>query len=373
MRKKHILLVGNSAWSMYNFRSNLMSRLVSEGYQVSVLSPLDSEFELKIKETGANFYPLDIRAKGTNPFHDLSLTLRIMRYIKQLKPDFAFFFTIKPNIYGGLAARFCRTPFVAVTTGLGYTFVVDNWVSKIARKLYTISFKAAQEVWFLNNDDKNDFIQYQILSEEKAFVLHGEGVDTTRFAVSSLPKEVSFLLMARMLWDKGVGEFVEAARIVKSKYPDVQFNLLGFLNVDNPSSIPVAQIEAWEKEGLIRFLGATPNVIPFIEASTSIVLPSYYREGVPMTLLEAASMGRIVITTDNVGCRETVIDEKTGFLCRVKDVAHLAEQMEKLLSMSYAEKQAMSLEARKMVEEKFDVNNVIHLYLKTIENVGKVS
>ncbi|MBR2368768.1 MAG: glycosyltransferase family 4 protein [Paludibacteraceae bacterium] len=359
---KHILLVGNTAWSMYNFRRNLMQHLVKLGYKVSVLAPSEADFDEKMRALGVDFYDLPLSAKGTNPISDLALTWRIRNYIKKLKPDFAFFYTIKPNIYGGFAAKLCKLPYIAVTTGLGYTFVVDNLVSKIARFLYKLSFKNAESVWFLNDDDKRDFLKYKLLPEEKCFVLRGEGVNTKHFELKTLPKNKKFLLMARMLWDKGVGEFVEAARILKKEYPEAEFNLLGFLNAENPAAISEEQINAWEQEGVVNYLGVTKDVRPYLEESISMVLPSSYREGVPMTLLEAASMGRILVTTDNVGCRDAVDDSVNGFLVPVKDPVALADAMRKVIEMTYEEKVAMGLAGRKKVENEFADELVVKIY-----------
>ena len=363
---KHILLVGNTAWSMYNFRRNLMQHLVKLGCKVSVLAPSEADFDEKIRALGVDFYDLPLSAKGTNPISDIALTWRIRRYIKKLKPDFAFFYTIKPNIYGGFAAKLCKLPYIAVTTGLGYTFIVDNWVSKLARKLYKLSFKGAEKVWFLNDDDKKDFMKYKILPSEKTFILKGEGVDTERFSVAEMPTKTSFLLMARMLWDKGVGEFVEAARILKKEYPEAEFNLLGFLNAENPAAISEEQIRAWEQEGVVNYLGVTKDVRPFIKDTTSLVLPSY-REGIPISLLEAASMGRIIVTTNAVGCRDAVDDSVNGFLVPVKDPIVLADAMRKVIEMSYEEKVAMGLAGRKKVENEFADELVVKVYEKVLK------
>ena len=364
---KHILLVGNTAWSMYNFRGNLMRNLVSKGYKISVLSPFDKEFFPLIESTGAQCYDLPISAKGTNPVEDIALIWRIRRYIKTLKPDFAFFYTIKPCIYGGFAARMAGIPFIPFTTGLGYTFIVNNWVSKLARKLYKWSFKAAEKVWFLNEDDKNAFLEYKIIHESKAFILIGEGVDTNKFKLHKLPEKTSFLLMARMLWDKGVGEYVEAARILKKEYPEISFNLLGFLNVDNPSAITKEQMDEWVAEGIVNYLGSTKNVVPYIENATVSVLPSY-REGLGMVLVEAASMGRILIASNSVGCKETIDEGVNGFLVPVKDARALAEAMRKVIQMSPEQQKLMGLAGRKKVENEFAEEKVFEVYCKVLED-----
>ena len=365
---KHIILVGNTAWSMYNFRGNLMRFLIGEGFKVTVIAPSDSVFEEKIRQTGAQFVSVEMKAKSTNPYTDMMLYLKLRRTLRKLKPDFAFFYTIKPNIYGGMAAQRLGIPYIAVTTGLGYTFTVDNIVSKISRILYKISFKGARQVWFLNNDDKQDFLKYKLTTENKTFILNSEGVDSVRFAMAPQPKDISFILIARMLWDKGVGVYVDSARILKKEYPHVRFKLLGFLNSENPQAINDVQMRQWVQEGTVDYLGVTQDVVPYLNTSTAIVLPSFYREGVPMTLLEGASTGRIVVTTDNTGCRETVDDGKTGFLCKVKDVQSLTECMRKIVLMTPEERTAMGLAARKKIETEFDEKLIFKHYLKTLNH-----
>ena len=182
------------------------------------------------------------------------------------------------------------------------------------------------------------------------------------------PKDISFILIARMLWDKGVGVYVDSARILKKEYPHVRFKLLGFLNSENPQAINDVQMRQWVQEGTVDYLGVTQDVVPYLNTSTAIVLPSFYREGVPMTLLEGASTGRIVVTTDNTGCRETVDDGKTGFLCKVKDVQSLTECMRKIVLMTPEERTAMGLAARKKIETEFDEKLIFKHYLKTLNH-----
>ncbi|MBP5259012.1 MAG: glycosyltransferase family 4 protein [Paludibacteraceae bacterium] len=365
---KHIMLVGNTAWSMCNFRGGLIRHLVECGYRVSVLAPEEASARKRIEESGAAFYDLPLEAKGTNPIKDFQLLLRLKRMLKAIKPDFAFFYTIKPNIYGGFAAHACGVPFIAVTTGLGYTFIENNWVSRIARRMYKFSFKNARKVWFLNQEDCKDFLRYRLLPADKCFVLKGEGVDTKRFAAEPLPHKPVFLLMARMLWDKGIGEYVEAARMLKREFPDAEFNLLGFLNVENPSAISRRQMDAWVEEGLVNYLGVTSDVVPYLRETLAIVLPSY-REGIPVTLLEAASMQRIVVTSDAVGCRDVVDDGKTGFMCRVKDAQSLADKMRQVIVMKDEQRMRMGQAAREKVLREFDQQLVFDQYDRVLENM----
>ena len=368
LHKKHIIFAGNTAWSMYNFRRNLIQAFVANDYTVTVLAPHDNVFTPKLLELSVNFIPVAINPKGTNPIQDIRLFLRYKKIFKRIKPDFIFFYTIKPNIYGSLAAQRCKIPHIAVTTGLGYTFLANNLTSKISKYLYKIAFQKVEQVWFLNDDDRQAFLHHKLVDKPKTFVLNGEGVDLERFHISSLQKKtpVTFLLASRMLWDKGVGEFVEAARIIKRKYPDTKFQLLGFLGVGNPTAICKKQMDKWQSEGIIDYLGVTDDVKPFIEAATCVVLPSYYREGIPFILLEGAASGRPVITTNWVGCKETVEDNITGFMCNVKDPVGLAACMEKAILLSPEQYRDMALAGRKKMEQEFDVQLVIKHYLEIL-------
>ncbi len=368
MTKKTILFSGNTLWSMYNFRRVLMADFVQKGYNVVVVAPED-EFKSKIEAIGCKFIPIKIAAKGVNPLQDFFVFLSYLKIFRKINPDFCFFYTIKPNIYGSLAARFLKIKYIPITTGLGYIFLNNDIVSKIAKSLYKIAFNGANQVWFLNQDDYTEFLNGKIINEENGYVMKsGEGIDLSIFSISSQPETISFLLMARMLWDKGVGIFADAARELKKKYPTVEFNLLGFIGVDNPSAISKEQINAWGKEGIVNYLGVTDDVRPYIEKAACVVLPSYYREGIPFSLLEGATMGKPLITTNTVGCKEIVDDKINGYLCNPKDVESLYEVMEKIILMPKEERMQMGLAGRKKVEKQFNVQTVINQYHTIISN-----
>lgn len=363
---KHILLSGNSAWSMFNFRAGLMKSLLEAGYRVTVVAPADNHFDKKIEALGAFFVDISIKAKGTNPVSDIKLFLKFRKIFRRLKPDFVFLYTIKPNIYGSFAARAVNIPHIAVTTGLGYTFLNDNLVAKIARKLYKFALKSPLEVWFLNKDDLESFLQHKLISESQGHILHGEGINLERFEpTDNQSNMIIFLLIARMLWDKGVGEFVEAARVLKLKYPTAAFRLLGFMGADNPSAIPQRQMDLWKAEGVIEYLGSTDDVVPYIRPASCVVLPSY-REGIPVTLLEAAAMCKPLVTTDNTGCRDTVDDGVNGYLCKVKNIGSLTSALEKIILLTPVERQTMGEAGRKKMEMEFDEKLIVAHYLDTL-------
>jgi glycosyltransferase involved in cell wall biosynthesis len=363
------MLAGNTAWGMYNFRKGLMKALIESGYQVLVTAPNDNDYSRKIESLGCEFQNTNIDAKGTNPFIDLKLIREYYNIFKLHKPDFIFFFTIKPNIYGSFAAQLANIPHIAVATGLGHTFVKRNVLSLVAELLYKMALKKAIHVWFLNEDDLSLFLKKRLISGAQGRILKGEGIDLERFAPIKLPNETSFLLVARLLWDKGVGEYVGAAHNLKKKYPQVRFKILGFLGINNPSAISKQQLKTWEQEGDIEYLGSADNVQPYIANSTCVVLPSYYREGLPISLLEAAAMARPIITTNNVGCRETVDHNLSGYLCEVKDQGDLTNAMEKIILMPQPERTRMGVEGRKKVETEFDEKLIINQYLHTLKSL----
>ena len=371
MNNKKLVLVVNTAWCMFNFRHGLLSRLIHDGYQLTIISAPD-EFSDKLRDMGCEVIDVSIAAKGINPLQDLKLIHTLYRLYQKLAPDFIIHYTIKPNIYGSLAAKWAGLPSLAITTGLGYTFVNDNLVAKVARGLYKLAFCFPKEVWFLNEDDRQVFLQHQLVSQDKAVLLHGEGVDLAHFFPRAQPAadgKLRFLLIARMLWDKGVGEYVEAAGIVRQQYPQAVFQLLGACGVANPSVIERAKIAQWEEEGLVEYLGTTPDVRPVIANADCVVLPSY-REGIPRTMIESAAMAKPLIVTDVPGCRDVVKPLQTGFICPAKDAASLAACCEQIIVMSPATRAEMGAAGRRFMADKFDEKLVIEQYLATLKKYG---
>lgn len=364
-----ILFSGNTAWSMYNFRRKIFEFCINSGIEVLVTAPEDNIFSKKITEMGCKFIPVNLSRKGTNPIKDYNLYLSYKKILKEEKPDGCFFYTIKPNIYGGMAAGKLGVPFITITTGLGYIFNNDSIVSRIAKKLYKISFRKAQKVWFLNTDDINSFISENIIPDNKAMLLKGEGIDTEFFSVSDVKNEkFSFIMISRILWDKGVGIYADAARILKKKYPEVEFKLLGAIDRNNPMGIPESTIREWHNEGVVNYMGEVQDVRPYINSSSCVVLPSFYREGIPFCLMEGAASGKPLITTDNVGCREVVRDAYNGFICKTKDTESLTDAMEKMIKLPYDERIAMGKNGREFMKNEFDIKLIIEEYRKAIHN-----
>ncbi|EGR4059368.1 glycosyltransferase family 4 protein [Vibrio cholerae] len=369
-----LIMVANTAWSVFNFRHTLIKDLLSSGVELYVIAPED-KFSAKLVDMGCQVLDLPMQAKGVNPLADLGLMLRLLRHYREIKPDFIIHYTIKPNIYGSLAAKLAGIPSLAITTGLGYTFVNQNVVSQVARQLYKFAFRYPKEVWFLNEDDRRAFLEHHLIEPDKAVLLHGEGVNLNHFVPTDKPQpdgNVRFLLIARMLRDKGVCEFVEAARQIRQRYPNAIFQLLGDCGVPNPSVIGREEIAQWEKEGVVEYLGTTDDVRPIIAQSDCLVLPSY-REGIPRTMIESAAMAKPLIVSDAPGCRDVVLDGQTGYLCEVKNAQSLAQRCERFLTLSDSEKQAMGKAGRSFMEAKFDEKWVIKQYFATLKKYEVLS
>lgn len=368
MNNIKLLFSGNTAWSMYNFRKNVLESFINKGVDVVVVAPNDNIYSKKLVSIGCKFISININRKGTNPINDYILFHNYKKILKEEKPNGCFFYTIKPNIYGGMAAGNLKIPFIAVTTGLGYIFNNNSIVSKIAKTLYKISFSKATQVWFLNNEDVKSFTDNHLISENKSMVLKGEGIDTKKFTISnSDSKTFSFILIARILWDKGVGFYVEAAKALKSKYPDIEFKLLGTIDCNNPMGIPKKTILEWHNSKIINYLGEVEDVRPYIQQSSCVVLPSFYREGIPFCLMEGAASGKPIITTNNIGCKEVIIDGYNGFICKVKDKESLINAMEKMIKLPIEERNRMGKNGRILMENEFDVRLIIKKYHETID------
>jgi len=361
-----IVFSGNCGRSMYHFRLPAIKRFLELGHSVKIVLPEDDYTQRFIEEKFDITTLSSMQLSGTNPLQDYKLYKEYVRVYGKLKPAIIFQYTIKPNIYGTNAAKKLNIPCIAVITGLGYTFINKGLIPSLARKMYKFSLKKASQVWFLNTDDKMLFEKMKLVDAKKALLLNGEGIDTNRFEYAPIDlSKRSFILIARLLFDKGVREYYEAARQLKKKYPDVSFKILGFLNVDNPMAVSESQLKEWTDSGVIDYLGSTTDVRPFIKDSTCVVLPSY-REGMSVTLMEGASMGRPLIATNIPGCRELIEDGITGYLCKVKDAADLSFKMETLIALDDEGLSKMAMKSREKMVKEFGVNHVLPAYEKAL-------
>ena len=307
---------------------------------------------------------------GMNPFADLKLFAEYRRLLRQLRPAAYLGYTIKPNIYGSLAAASLGIPALPNVSGLGTAFIRGGMLQSIVTRLYRFGFARAPVVFFQNDEDRRLFVERRIVRPGQAQVLPGSGVDLARFEPAPLPDAPPvFLLIARLLRDKGVVEFVEAARALRSIMPDARFQLLGPIDEGNRTAITRAELDSWTSEGVVEYLGTTDDVRPFIAAASAVVLPSY-REGLPRSLLEGAAMGRPLIAADVPGCRDVVEEDVNGYLCAPRDADALAGAMRRLANLSAAEQLAMGKAGRRRVQERFSEEIVVRAYLDVIAGLA---
>jgi glycosyltransferase involved in cell wall biosynthesis len=361
----HVLLTGNTTFKLANFREGLIRRLLADGHRVTVAAPPD-EYVEKIQALGCDFVPLQMDRNGTSPISEARLLFSIFKVIRRAGPDVVLSYTIKNNIYSGIACRGLGISFVPNVTGLGPMFNATGLLNRTVRALYRVAFGKARAVFFQNSSDLMLFTASRLVSQDRARLLPGSGVDLNRFAASPLPESgegIRFLLVARLLWDKGVSVYVDASRKVRETFPQVRFQLLGPLDPDSKSGISGAQLDEWISEGVVDYLGSTQDVLPFLQAANCLVLPSYYHEGTPRSLLEAGAVGRPIITTDMPGCRDVVVEHESGFLVAPRDADQLAAACEAFLRLSPEEQRAMGAASRRHIAQTYDEGIVISAYL----------
>ena len=371
--KKTIAIVINTSWNIFNFRMGLLNALRDEGYNIVVIAPYDFHTE-KLIEYGFEYHDINMNNKGTNPIEELRLLREFYKVYKEVNPDILLQYTIKPNVYGSMAASLLDIPVISNISGLGTVFLNKKPSSILARLLYKLALrmKAPKKVFFQNQNDRAVFIKAKLVKKKKTDILPGSGIDTEKFKPvereARKEKSLHFLFIARLIRDKGIVEYVEAARMLKSKYPEAVFNILGTYYPGNPTAITHDEVEMWEKEGIIHHLGATDEVSKVIAEHDCVVLPSY-REGLARVLLEGASMAKPIVTTNVPGCKNVVNDGITGYLCKVKDADSLAQQMEKVLVLSEDERREMGKRGREKVIVEFDEKIVIKKYKKAIRKI----
>ena len=361
-----ILLSSNSARNLAHFRRPVIEELVAAGYRVVAAAPADGK-EAALIAMGATFRPIRMSGAGTSPVDDLRLLLDYIKLLRAERPAMFLGFTAKPNIYGSLAARLTNIPVIATISGLGSAFIKGGLLGGILMGLYRAALLRARAVVFQNPADRDLFVGRRIVRPGQARLIAGSGIDLDHFVPTDGPHDAQFrfLLIARLLLDKGIAEYVEAARSIRARHPDVRFQLLGAEGGDNPSAVPRADLERWAGESIVELLGDCEDVRPFIAAADCIVLPSY-REGLPRSLLEGSAMARPLIASDVAGCRDVIDDGATGLLCQARSSTSLAAAMERMIAIIPAERTAMGAAGRRKVEAQFDQRLVAVAYLAEI-------
>jgi glycosyltransferase involved in cell wall biosynthesis len=366
----HVVMTVNAAWNIWNFRRPLVEALLADGHRVTVVAPEDDAVR-DLTQMGCDFVPLTMSVQGLNPLKDLWLIARMRRIFSKAKPDVILSYTIKNNIFGALAAKTLGIPFFPNVTGLGTAFLSRTVLRLLVEGLYRAAFKSLPVIFFQNSDDRDLFVTSKMVRERQAALLPGSGIDLTHFAPAEFPEigPPVFLMIARLLRDKGVYEFVEAARLVREKHPEATFQLLGAAGAKNRTAIDLDTVRDWQQSHGIVYLGTTTDVRKHIAAAHCIVLPSY-REGAPRTLLEAASMARPLIATDVPGCRTVLENGSTGFLCRPRDAQSLATACLEFLELTPIAQKKMGLLGRVKMEREFCQSVVVGAYRKALLGIG---
>jgi glycosyltransferase involved in cell wall biosynthesis len=365
-----IWIAANTTWNLFNFRRGLIEALLVAGYRVTAFAPED-RYVGQIRALGVRHVHLPLDNSGTNPVKELFTILHVLAILRRDRPALLLTFTPKPNIYASIAAAWLGIPVVANVAGLGRAFVEAGWLNIVSRMLYRIALRHPDTVFFQNPEDMELFSSARLVHGHRASLLPGSGVDVQRFSPvnSRRAGHFVFLFVGRLLAEKGVREFVEAARMLRAGGQAFECRVLGFIDRGNPSAIADEELQQWEAEGIIRYLGAEDDVVGTLAQADCVVLPSYYREGCPRSLLEAASMAIPLIAADSIGCREVVNDGVNGFLCKPRDAADLALKMKKMISLSAGQRAEMGREGRRKIESQFDERFVLSKYLNAVRKL----
>ena len=357
------LFIGNNSAGLYLFRKELMSKIIENGDEVVALTPFDEKIE-ELEKLGVRLINTPMDRRGINPVTDFWLFLRYFRILKREKPDRVITYTIKPNVYGALAARLLRIPYAANITGLGTAFQNKGLLRTLVTLMYKLSLRGARVVFFENTENKNIIVGEKIIKEEKCCVLNGAGVNLEQYEVKPYPaadKPVKFLFIGRIMQEKGVDELFCATQRLVADGVECELNVLGYYDEEQYSK----KIAEYEAEGWLKYHGFQNDVRPFIEMCHCFVLPSWH-EGMANTLLENAAVGRPVITSNIHGCKEAVIDELSGYLCEKQNSDSLYAAMKRFAKLEHSAKREMGIKGREHMENVFDKQKVVQ---KTIENL----
>ncbi|MFQ3215286.1 MAG: glycosyltransferase involved in cell wall biosynthesis [Marivirga sp.] len=371
-----IAITLNTSWNIYNFRLSIIQQLLKRGHAVIAIAPKD-DYTHKLTAIGCEFEDVKMDSRGANPIKDLGLTYELYTIYKKVAPDVILHYTIKPNIYGTLAAAKLGIPCINNISGLGTIFLNDTWISKVAMGLYRYSFRFPKKVYFQNQEDYQLFQDKNIIEKNICEVIPGSGIDLSYFepldyVEKSESQHFNFLMISRLIIDKGIREYVEAAKLLQERGLKAKFYLLGGLDEEHSRGILKEELDSWIEDGIIEYLGKTDDVRQFIKSADAVVLPSY-REGTPRTLLEAAACNRPIVATNVPGCNNVVDDQLNGLLCKVKDAFDLSLKMKTMFYLGHERRSEMANAGRRLVERRFNHEIVIETYIKAIEEFDLLS
>lgn len=359
-----IAFVSNNCWSLFNFRMHLLRHYLALGYKVIVIAARD-EYTEALQREGLDFHEVNFRNSTIDPINDLKVLGQLKKLYAEERPDIIFHYVTKPSIFGSMAAGAAGIPSISVITGLGYVYTGDNWLALPVSMLFRHALRKASEVWFLNRENAGFFTGKHIIPPGKSKILPGEGIDTSYFRPRPVPegqRPFVFLMISRLLWSKGIGTYMDAARKIRQAGYQAEFRLLGKPEQGHPEAIPAEKLKGWEQEGLLTNLGFADDVRTALGEADCFVLPTYYEEGIPRTLMEASSMEIPAITSDHTGCNSVVEDGVNGLLCKPGDTADLALKMMAIMHMDRKSRLDMGRKGREKMIQQYDVSHVIRIY-----------
>lgn len=365
-----VAIVLNTSWNVYNFRMGLIKALRENKHEVIVIAPED-EYSKKIINTGCEFHKVKMDSRGANPIKDLALIFELRGIYKKTQPDVILHYTIKPNIYGTIAASTLKIPVINNVCGLGTVFLQNGIVSKIALFMYKVAFRFPKKVFFQNNHDYELFVKEKLVKKEISDILPGSGINVSHFPPMPFKRneKFTFLLISRLIHDKGVVEYIDAIKQLKAQGVDAQFQILGAKDPEHKRGIKLEIIDEWISSKIIEYLGTTDDVRQFISKADCVVLPSY-REGTPRTLLEAASSAKPIVATDVPGCNNVVVNDYNGYLCKLKSAEDLAQKMLDMMKLDNAKIELFGKNSRSKVEKEFSEEIVISHYLNSLKELN---
>lgn len=362
---KKVLMLANHELGIYKFRRELIEKMIKEGYEVYISLPYGPKVEY-LKKIGCKFIDTNINRRNTNPIEDIKLFIDYIKILNKVKPDMVLTYTIKPNLYGGIACRLKKIPYICNVTGLGSGYLNSGIIYNVIHILSKLSFRKANKVFFQNIIDMELLIKQKVVNENYE-LLPGSGVNLNDYKILPYPledKPIHFNFIARVMKDKGIDEYLEAAKIIKEDYKNTVFNVIG--SIEEPYYKDI--LEDYEKKGIIRYHGFQNDLTQFIQQSSCTINPSY-TEGMSNVLLESAASGRPIIASNIPGCREIIKEDKTGYTFRVKDTEDLVYKIKKFINLTYKDKVKMGIEGRYKVEQEFDRQIVVDTYLYEINNI----
>ncbi|MFY0599346.1 MAG: glycosyltransferase family 4 protein [Cyclobacteriaceae bacterium] len=366
-----VAIIINTSWNIYNFRKGLVQSLLDRGDEVIAIAPRDAYSE-HIVDWGCEFIHIEMDGTGMNPLKDIGLLFSIKKKLRECRADIVLSYTIKPNLYASVASGLIGIPCICNVSGLGTVFLWTGALKKFAVFLYSFCFRFNKWTFFQNDEDREEFLSLIHLDKEKTSLLPGSGINTQVFSFTPNPptEKTTFLMISRLIVEKGVREYIEAIRILKQRTTktNLQFKLIGGLDENHARTIQRKELDEWIEEGLIEHTEHLSDVRPEIQMAHVIVLPSY-REGTPRTLLEGGAMGRALLASDVAGCRHVLKDGYNGFLFEVRNPVDMANKMDLYLAMNDEERKVMSKNSRARIEELFDEKKVIELYTSKIDDL----